>query len=101
VIDQFLNQKALWERRIPGSEDVYGNPQFEPGLEIPVRLVRRRRTFRTEPGDVIITERSVMTRNAVQTGDRMSYQGESFVIQVGPNEAIWLDGAWWGAWCHG
>ena len=66
-----------------------------------MRFVRKRRTFKTEPGKVIVTERSIMTRDQVKTGDRITYEGESFVIQIGPNEVIWIDGAWWGAFCHG
>jgi hypothetical protein len=101
VIDQFANQTALWEKRIPDSEDTFGNPMYEPGTEIRVRFVRKHRTFQTAPGKIIVTERSIMTKDQVKTGDRITYDGESFVIQVGPNEVIWLDGQWWGAFCHG
>jgi hypothetical protein len=101
VIDQFTNQTALWEKRIPDSEDAFGNPAYESGTEIRVRFVRKRRTFQTEPGKIIVTERSILTKDQVKTGDRITYDGESFVIQVGPNDVIWLDGTWWGAFCHG
>ena len=91
----------MWEKKIPGSEDVFGNPQYEPGVEIKVRIVRKRKTFATEPGEVVVTTRVVMTTDDIKTGDRLSYEGESFVVQVGPNEARWVDGEWWGAWCYG
>jgi len=101
VIDNFTKQTVIWEKRIPDTADAFGNPTYEPGVEIKVRFVRKHRTFQTNPGEIIVTERSIMTTDAVQTGDRITYDGESFVIQVGPNEVIWLDGTWWGAFCHG
>ena len=101
VIDQFCNQTALWEKRIPASQDIYGEPQYEPGIEIRVRFVRKHKTHRTEPGDVVVTTRSVVTIDTVQAGDRLTCEGETFEIKIGPNEAVWLDGEWWGAWCYG
>jgi hypothetical protein len=101
VVDGFCKQTVLWERRIPDSANTFGNPQYEPGTEIQVRFVRKHRTFQTKPGEIIVTERSIMTKDAVKTGDRITYEGESFVIQIGPNEVIWLDGVWLGAFCHG
>jgi hypothetical protein len=101
VVDQFCKQAAAWERRIPGSEDAFGNPQYEPGEEILVRFVRKRKTFVTLPGEIVVTTRSVLTKDPVSAGDRITCEGESFVIQIGPNEARWLDGVWLGAFCHG
>ena len=101
VIDQFCRQKALWEKRIAGSEDPFGNPRYETGTEILVRFVRKRVTFREEPGSIVVTTRSILTKDPVNTGDRITCEGESFVIQVGPNEARWIDGSWMGAFCHG
>ncbi|MDR2527937.1 MAG: hypothetical protein LBD04_02820 [Synergistaceae bacterium] len=101
VIDVFRKQAVVWEKRIPGSEDVFGNPQYELGVEIKARITRKRKTFTTAPGEVIVTTRVVMTTDDVKTGDRLTYEGDSFVIRVGPNEARWIDGKWWGAWCYG
>ena len=92
----------LWEKRIPDSEDAFGNPEFDPGVNIQVRLVRRNRTFDTGPGGIVVTTRSLLVKDDVATGDRITCDdGESFVIQIGPSEVRWITGEWWGAFVHG
>lgn len=100
IVDMFCNQAATWEKKIPG-KDIDGNPEYEAPVDIRIRFVRAHKTHQTEPGNIVVTTRSVLTKDKIQTGDMVTCDGERFEIRIGPNEAVWINGVWWGAFCFG
>jgi hypothetical protein len=102
VVDLFCKQNALWEQRIPDSENAFGTPQFSPPSDIKCRAVKQKKFHRNGAGEVIPTSWSVLTVDKVGIGDRLTVDGESFfVIDVSFSDVIWLNGQWWGRWCFG
>jgi hypothetical protein len=102
IVDMFTNQNVLWERKIPNSEDVNGNPQFMAPTTIQCRAVKQRKLHRTEIGDVIPTTWSVLAKDTIDIGDRLTVNGESFFISnIEYSDVIWIDGSWWGRWVYG
>jgi hypothetical protein len=98
----FCKQDALWEQKIEDSENLYGEPQFTPPFAIKCRAVKQKKFHRDEVGEVIPTSWSILTTEKVEIGDRLTVNGESFlVVDVSFSDIIWLSGQWWGRWCYG
>lgn len=102
IVDMFCNQSANWERLISDSEDPYGNPVYEASVSIRCRAVKARKLIRTETGEVIPTSWSILAKDRLDIGDRITVSGETFtILDVSVSDVIWIGGDWWGRWCFG
>jgi hypothetical protein len=89
----FLRQSAQWSRRVPDSEDVFGTPQFENPVTIPVRAVEHHQTFFDNMGAVTTSDYIVWTTNDVQIGDKLVINGDNLsTIGHEMSEMVWFNG---------
>lgn len=100
IVDMFCNQVAIWEKKIPDTQDIHGNPQYQSPVDIKVRFVRERKTHEKPPGNIVITTRSILAKNRLHVGDVITHDGDRVEI-AHEGEIIWIGGTWWGAWYFG
>jgi hypothetical protein len=93
LIGQFSRQSALWQKKIPGSEDAFGIPQYEPPETIKCRCVRQSKTHLDSMGAVVTSDHLVMCESEVEVGDKLTVDGvEMKALAQSLNEVIWIDG---------
>jgi hypothetical protein len=75
LIGQFSRQSALWQKRIPGSEDEFGEPQYELPETIKCRCVRQSKAHLDSMGAVVVSDYLVMCEAGVEIGDKLTAGG--------------------------
>ena len=93
-IGWILRQTALWQKKIPASEDQFGMPQWEPPVEILVRAVRQHATFSDDRmGNIVTSDYIVWTENNIKIEDKITVNGDELtVIAEKMNDLVWIDG---------
>jgi len=101
IVDMFCKQSAQWRRKIPGSEDKFGEPQYGEPVAIKCRAVKSKKLHRTAIGDVIPTSWNLLCIDPVEVGDIVTVDGEELtIVDIGLTELVWISGKVLGRFCH-
>lgn len=88
MIEQYLNQTAIW-KRVTGLNE-YGEP-ITISQVIKVRWEGKRRLVRDKQGQEVVSEARVFCLEAVQPGDILEYGGKEWSV-IAVTEIPDLDG---------
>ncbi|RJX18508.1 MAG: hypothetical protein C4570_06415 [Ammonifex sp.] len=95
MIDQYLNQTAVWK---PAVINEYGEattfisePPFTTAQTITVRWEAKRRIVRNRQGQEVVSEARVFCMEAVQPGDVIEYGGRDWPV-IAVSEVPGLNG---------
>ncbi len=77
MIEGYLNQRAVWKRKIGSNE--YGEPTTS-SKTISVRWEGKRRLVRDNEGREVVSEARVFCTDPVQPGDLLEYAGREWPV---------------------
>ena len=77
MIEGYLNQRAVWKRKIGSNE--YGEP-VKKQKTISVRWEGKRRLVRDNQGREVVSEARVFCIEAVKPGDKLEFDGRSWPV---------------------
>jgi hypothetical protein len=101
VLSMFLHQTATWQKKVPDSENEFGEPQWGPPVSIRVRAVRQSKAHPDAMGNVVVTDFMVWCEQPVEVDDKLTVNDKPMIVTAHElHELRWLQGQYIGRVVH-